>query len=131
MNMSRLTLITVFALAFLLLGATVVYAQNQPPGYGRSMMQTQGVAPTQTTPDQTPGSGNVGNGTCPLGGSTGGMGGMMNSDEMKAAHQAMQNGDWNAMSDACRKAWDRNQTSNGQNQPSSTNVTPTAPGTAT
>ena len=119
--MSRFTLIAVIALGLLLVGATAVFAQNQTPGYGRSMMQ----APAATTPSTptTPAPGN--NGSTPYGpgmmgngtGAQGMMGnaGVMNSEDMQAAHEAMQNGDWAGMQSACQQAWQKNQGSTDQN----------------
>lgn len=124
--MSRFTLISVVAIALLLVGATAVFAQNQNPGYGRSMMQAPAATAPSTTTPTTPGntgnnqnySGMMGNGSNGRG--MMGNGAIINSEDMQAAHQAMQNGDWNGMRDACQKAWEKNQGSNGQTQPSST-----------
>ena len=138
--MSRFTLIAVIALGLLLVGATAVFAQNGMPGYGRSMMQ----APATTTPSTpapvepgttTPGPGMMGNGQYGPGmmgngdGQTGpgmmgngqagpGMMGAsgMSTEEMQAAHEAMQNGDWEGMRNTCQQAWERNQGS-GTAQP--------------
>ncbi len=132
--MSRFTLIAVIALGLLLVGATAVFAQNGTPGYGRSMMQ----APSTTTPSTPanpgttpPGTGMMGNGQTGPGmmGNSGGQGMMggsgMTTEQMQAAHEAMQNGDWETMRNTCQQAWDQNQGSDGTqpNAPSSTSRT--------
>lgn len=122
--MTRIILITLLSLVVLLVGASAVLAQDRTAGYGHRMMQSPsapGAPANPTPPTTTPG----GNGVCPLGGGTGtgqghmGYGAMMNGDEMNAAHEAMQNGDWEAMYNACQKAWEKNQGQVGQDQPTS------------
>ena len=117
--MSRFTLISVIALALVLVGATAVFAQSQTLGTGRGMMQFPATSqPTQTTPagpagpqgggSTTPiGPGMMGNGYGPNG--TGGYG-MMNGANWDAMRQAMQSGNLQQMYDACRNAWQNSST---------------------
>jgi len=109
-----MVIIAVLALALLLFGASVVLAQSGNPGYGHRMMQSPVAPGTDATPGtsgETPASG-----VCPLAGGDGSaMGARMNSGDMQAAHEAMQNGNWDEMFKECRKAWEQNQ----GNQPTS------------
>jgi len=93
--MSRLTLIVVVAISLLLIGASAVFAQTQDSTPGNSV----------TTPM---GPGYMGSGT------------MMNGVDTGAMQQAMQNGDWQAMHDACQQAWQNGQNQTDQNQTSGT-----------
>ena len=120
--MRKLILIATLSLAILLAGASVVLAQSTSPGYGHRMMQAP-AAGTTTNPDQAPPQAQKG--VCPLAGQGAAQGmmgnGMMGGEDMQAAHDAMQNGNWDAMRNACQKAWEKNQNNSGsQNQPSST-----------
>lgn len=136
--MSKFMLIAVLSMVMLLVGASVVLAQDAPVRSGHRMVQTP-VAPTPggtaTAPDTeaTP----QGDGVCPMGGPGGGMGsmgggGMMNgedmqkmhesmqsSEDMQKMHDSMQNGTIEEMRATCQDAWERNQNPEGDTQPSS------------
>ena len=124
MKLSRFIVSAGIALGLLVVGATAVFAQNQVPGYGRSMMQapanTNPTTPTTPVPGTTGttpiGPGMMGNGNGTTGPGMMGNGGVMNSEDMQAAHEAMQNGNWDAMRESCQKAWEKNQDSGSQNQ---------------
>jgi len=112
-KMTRTVIIAVLALALLLFGASVVFAQSGNPGYGHRMMQSP------VAPGNEPAPGNSGDTTtpgavCPMAGGDGA--GIVNAEDMQAAHEAMQNGNWEEMFKQCRKAWEQNQ----GNQPTST-----------
>lgn len=94
--MRRITLIAVLAIAMLLVGATVVLAQDGTTGYSHRMMQTPATpGATNPTPPVTTGDGS---GVCPttgqaMGSGMGAMGNgsMMNGEDMQARHESMQN----------------------------------------
>ncbi len=109
--MKRFVLIAVLALALMLAGASAVLAQDNAPEFGHMMLQ----APGANGPDASPtGPAGPGRGAvCPMAGGAGNAH-IMNSPEMQDAHQQMQNGNWDAMRNACQKAWDKNQGSSRQ-----------------
>lgn len=137
--MTKFTLIAVLALVMLLVGASVVLAQDAPSRIGHRMAQapTAPAAPgsTPTTPEGQ--SAPQGESVCPMGGAgAGGMGSMgagmqnsedmqkmhdsmQNSEDMQKMHDSMQNGTLEEMRAACQDAWERNQNANGDTQPSS------------
>src|SRR5450756_1736128 len=107
--MRRITLIAVLAIAILLVGATVVLAQDGTTGYSHRMMQTPATpgATNPTPPDAT----GDGSGVCPttgqaMGSGMGaiGNGSMMNGEDMQARHEAMQNLSPEERQKACQDA---------------------------
>ncbi|MHB1413176.1 MAG: hypothetical protein ACYCXE_07505 [Thermoleophilia bacterium] len=92
MSSSKLTIIGVAAVALLLLGAAVVFAQGNTGTYGPGMMRGFGASGTTGTAQTAPN-------TPPSGGYGPGM--MGNVDWNKMRH-AMNSGNWNEMYQVCR-----------------------------
>ena len=130
MSISRLTIIGVAAVALLLLGAAVVFAQGNSGTFGPGMMRgfgapgATGTNPTApgNPPSGTYGPGMMGNGNDYSG--TYGPGMMSNADWSKM-RDVMNSGNWNEMYQVCRDAFNnwQNQGGNG-----GTSTTPAAPG---
>lgn len=120
--MSKFTLIAVLALVMLLVGASAVFAQDAPVQYGHRMAQTPAApaTPGGNAPDTQPAP--QGDAVCPMGGpgpGAMGQGAMMNGENAERMRDAMENGTWEEMRATCQQAWERNQGSNGDSQPSS------------
>ncbi len=119
--MRRITLIAVLAIAMLLVGATVVLAQDGTTGYSHRMMQTLATpGATNPTPPVTTGDGS---GVCPttgqaMGSGMGAMGNgsMMNGEDMQARHESMQNLSPEERQKACQDAMAQSQGSSNENQ---------------
>lgn len=92
MSSSKLTIIGVAAVALLLLGAAVVFAQGNTGTYGPGMMRGFGAPGTTGTAQTAPN-------TPPSGGYGPGM--MGNVDWNKMRH-AMNSSNWNEMYQVCR-----------------------------
>jgi hypothetical protein len=50
-----------------------------------------------------------------------GQGGMMNGENIERMRESMENGTWEEMRATCQDAWEKNQNSNGDTEPSSAN----------
>ncbi len=135
MSISKLTIIGVAAVALLLLGAGVVFAQGNTGTYGPGMMRGFGAPGTtgtaQTAPNTPPSSGygpgmmgngngyggTYGPGTGMMGNGNNGYGygggygpgtGMMgNNVDWNKMRNAMNSGNWNEMYQVCRDAFNR------------------------
>ncbi len=145
MSISRLTIIGVAAVALLLLGAAVVFAQGNSGTFGPGMMRgfgapgATGTNPTApgNPPSGTYGPGMMGNGNGYSGtygpgmmsngnGYSGTYGpGMMSNADWSKMRDVMNSGNWNEMYQVCRDAFNnwQNQGGNG-----GTSTTPAAPG---
>ncbi|MHB1326262.1 MAG: hypothetical protein ACYC0L_08685 [Thermoleophilia bacterium] len=119
--MRRITMIAVLAIAMLLVGATVVLAQDGTTGYSQRMMQTP-ATPGATNPTPPVATGD-GSGVCPttgqaMGSGMGAMGNgsMMNGEDMQARHEAMLNLSPEERQKACQDAVAQSQGSSNENQ---------------
>jgi len=113
MSISKLTIIGVAAVALLLLGAAVVFAQGNTGTYGPGMMRgfgAPGTTGTAQTAPNTPPSGGYGPGMMGNGngyGGTYGLGMMGNNVDWNKMRNAMNSGNWNEMYQVCRDAFNR------------------------
>jgi len=116
--MRRITMIAVLAIAMLLVGATVVLAQDGTTGYSQRMMQTPATpGATNPTPPVATGDGSA---VCPRTGqamgSGRGNGSIMNSEDMQARHESMQNLSPEERQKVCQDAMAQSQGSSNENQ---------------